>query len=344
MLPKSLLCAFAVCLIVGAASAQVTIGPGGGSFFDISTTGTALLNAGDDSAHGFVSTVGNDLLPAGNIVVTSNGYVVSGATPGSSYFGNGAILPTSNGTLVGYAATNKVLCPFWDDLYAVGAPNATIYWQEIGGVLIIQWQNIGHFATSSAAGGPAITFQIQVIGGTCGPQLINMIYPDATFGGVQAANDNGASATVGYIGGTAATNFQYSLNTVGSIPDGTSLAVTAPSGSFAQQWSSPLGPGSIQYNVCNGSPGGNYQLLVTLNAGLYPAGWLYGIDITLTELQSEINAPIFYGGLDGSGSAQIGPFPAGSLPSGLTVYSVTFNIPVGSVPTVHTPPTAYTVP
>jgi hypothetical protein len=335
MLPKSLFSAVLACVIVCAASAQVTVGPGAGTFIDISTTGTALLGAGDDTAHGFVSTIGNNLLPAGNIVVSSNGHVIAGANPGASYYFNSAILPTSDGTLFGYAATNKVLCPWWDDLYASGAPNATIYWQEIAGMLIIQWNNIGHFATSSAAGGPGITFQVQVIGGGCGS--INMIYPDATSGGVQAANDNGASATVGYVGGAGA-NGQYSFDTPGSIPDGTSLVVSA----FAQQWSSPFGPGSIQYNVCNGSPTGNYQLLVTLNAGAFPNGWLYGIDITLAEIQNELNAPIFYGPLDGSGSAQVGPFPG--LPSGLGLYSVTFNIPVGSVPTVHTSPAAYVIP
>jgi len=335
MLSKSLISAFAVCFIVAAASAQVTVAPGSGTFIDISTSGTALLGAGDDSAHGFTSTIGNDLLPAGPIVVTSNGYIVAGALPGSSIFSNSAITATSNGTQFGYAATNKVLCPFWDDLYASGAPNATLYWQEIAGMLIIQWQNVGAYPTSSAAGGPGATFQVQVIGGGCGQ--INMIYPDATFGGAQAANDNGASATVGYVGGAGA-NGQYSFDTAGSIPDGTSLTVKA----FAQAWSSPLGIGSIQYNVCNGAPTGNYQLCLTLNAGAFPNGWLYGIDIGLTELQGELGAPIFYGTLNGSGAAQVGPF--GGLPSGLTLYSVTFNIPVGSVPTVHTSPAAYTIP
>src|SRR4029079_19509472 len=105
----------------------------------------------------------------------------------------------------------------------------------------------------------------------------------------------------------------------------------APAGSFAQQWSSPFGPGSIQYNVCNGTPTGNYQLCLTLNAGAFPNGWLFGIDIGLLELQGELGAPIFYGVLNGSGAAQVGPF--GGLPSGLTLYSVTVNIPVGSVPT-----------
>jgi hypothetical protein len=332
----------AIALIAVTANAQVTILPGSGTFVDISGTGTALAGAGDDTAHGFTSTVGNDLFPAGAIAVTSNGYLVSGAAPSSSIFTNAAITSTSTGTLVGYAAANKVLCPFWDDLYAVGAPGATLYWQEIFGVLYIQYQNIGHFATSSAAGGPGITFQVQIYqGGPCIPSIINMVYPDATFGGAQAINDTGASATVGYIGGTVnADNVQYSFNTLGSIPDGTSLVVSKSA--FGLAYSSPFGAGSIQINICGGSPNGQYQLLATLNAGVFPLGWLYGIDITIPELQSQIGNFPFLGPLDGSGAFQLGPF--GGLPSGLTIYSLVFNIPPASVPTIHTPAQAYTIP
>src|SRR5262249_6391234 len=119
MLSRRTLSALAVGLIAVAANAQVTIGPGSGSFVDISGTGTAIIGAGDDSAHQFTSTVGNDLLPAGNVIVTSNGYVASTASgPFASYFGNGSIGPTSDATLTGYAVGDRVVCPFWDDLYA----------------------------------------------------------------------------------------------------------------------------------------------------------------------------------------------------------------------------------
>src|SRR5262245_39682579 len=124
MLSKRMLSVLTACLIAGSASAQVTIGAGTATFVDISTSGTALINAGDDTAHGFVSTIGNDLFPAGNIVVVSNGFLVSGATPLGATYTNSGILSTSNGTLVGYGATNKCILPFWDDLYASGAPNA----------------------------------------------------------------------------------------------------------------------------------------------------------------------------------------------------------------------------
>lgn len=340
MTSKTLLSILVGCAILAPASAQLTIGPGTNVFVDIAGTGTALPNVGDDSSHGFTSTIGNDLFPAGSVVVTSNGTLISGAVPGASIYANGPIIATTDGTTFGYTATNKVICAFWDDLYGVGAPNATIFWQELSGLLIVQWQNIGHFATSSAAGGPGITFQVQIQqGGGCAPSQINMVYPDATFGGVQAINDLGASATVGYVGGTAALNAQHSSNQP-VILDGTSLTILLVS--FQQAWSSPFGNGSIQFNVCGGSPLGAYQLLVTLNAGLFPNGWLYGIDITYPEIFSELGVPPFHGLLDTAGIGQIGPI--GGVPSGLTVYSVTFNIPNGSVPTIHTNPGTYTVP
>jgi hypothetical protein len=342
MLSKRFLSVLTASVIAVSATAQVTITAGTSTFFDISTTGTAILGAGDDTAHQITSTIGNELLPAGSLIIGTNGHVIAAPAPlGSTYTNTTITSTTTAATALFYSVGDRALLPFWDDLYASALPNATLYWQETGGVLYIQWNLIGHFATLGGPTGPAITFQIQVIpGGGCTPSVIHMVYPDATFGGGQAINDNGASATVGYIGATTGDNAQYSFNTIGSIPDGTSLTVTMSA--FNDSWSSPFGPGSIQYNVCGGSPFGTYQLLATLNQGAFPAGWLYGIDITYPELTSELGAAPFLGALDGTGSAQIGPLSG--LPSGLTVYALTFNIPPGSVPTVHTDAEAYTVP
>ena len=340
MLSVRTLSVLAIGLLAVAANAQVTVGPGTATFVDISTTGTAITGAGDDSAHGFTSTVGNVLFPAGSVVVTSNGTLISGATPGSSIYFNSPITPTSDGTQFGYGAANPVICPFWDDLYASGNPGGTLYWQEISGVLYVQWQNIGHYPT---AAGPGITFQVQIVNGPpCALGTINMVYPDATFGGAQAANDTGASATVGYVAGGGA-NAQYSFDTPGSIPDGTSLVVSGY-GPFTLTFSSPNGPGSIQVNICGGSPNGAYQIFASLVAGAFPNGWLHGLDISFQDVQNQINAAPFFGGLDSNGAAQIGPTGAGSLPSGLTIYSLVFNIPPSSIPTIHTAVQAYTIP
>src|SRR5262249_40846573 len=150
------------------------------------------------------------LFPAGTVNITSNGYVVAGAATGASNYVNGLIDSTYNGTLFGYGVNDKVICPWWDDLYAVALPDSTIYWQEINGVLYVLWKNIGHFITNGGPTGPSITFEVQIVQKTCGTSIIHMVYPDTVFGGAQAANDNGASATVGYVGGTPALNGLWS--------------------------------------------------------------------------------------------------------------------------------------
>ena len=71
MRPLGVLAALVTIAALGCA--QVTIAPGSAPFFDISTTGTVLARAGDDSGHGFVSSIGNDLFPAGQVTVGSNG-------------------------------------------------------------------------------------------------------------------------------------------------------------------------------------------------------------------------------------------------------------------------------
>jgi len=341
MLSKSSVGILAIALIAVTANAQVTIGPGSGSFVDISGTGTALTGAGDDTAHGFTSTVGNCLFPAGQVVVTSNGYIVSGATAVGSTFTNSAITGTSTGTQFGYSAASRVIAAFWDDLYANGSPGGTLYWQEIAGVLIIQYQNIGHFATSSAAGGPGITFQVQIFGGPpCSSGTINLVYPDTMFGGTQAANDSGASATVGFVSGSAAGNAQYSFNTP-AIPNGTSLTITGCAlGPITLTFSSPSGTGSLQANINGGTPNAHYQLFATVAAGTYPNGWLFGLDISLNDVNNELFAAPFYGSLDSCGAAQIGPFTG--LPSGLTIYALVFDVPAN--PTTHSAVQAYTIP
>ena len=152
-----------------------------------------------------------------------------------------------------------------------------------------------------------------------------------------AFHDHGVGATIGYAGGPGF-NAQWSYDTA-SIPDGLSLTIAL--GGFRQAWSSPLGPGSIKYEVCGGAPGLPYQLVATLNAGLYPNGWIYGVDITFAELVNEIGVPPFFGILGPTGAGSVGPIFG--VPSGLTIYAVTLNVPPGSVPN-HTYPGSYTTP
>jgi hypothetical protein len=109
-------------------------------------------------------------------------------------------------------------------------------------------------------------------------------------------------------------------------------------------FSSPFGFGSIQADMGNLPPFGNYFFAVTFYAGAYPNGWLYGLDIPLSELSFLINFGYpFFGPADGCGSATIGP--AAGLPSGLQLYAMTFALPQASPsPSAHSAATTYVIP
>jgi hypothetical protein len=103
------------------------------------------------------------------------------------------------------------------------------------------------------------------------------------------------------------------------------------------------GTGNLGYMVTGGPSNGTAFTAITLNAGAFPNGWFFGIDIPLQELGVEINFGFpFSTGLDSCGNATIGPFSG--LPSGLTVYGVSLGTPSGSfTPTAFSAPTTGTV-
>ena len=226
--------------------------------------------------------------------------------------------------------------------------NTTLWYQETGGVLYIMWLNDNHYADTDAGTGPGATFEIQV--STARPEactpIVQYLYADTIFS-TFVGGDNGVSATIGYAHGTLATpgNAQYSFNTA-SVAAGTVLTlIEGTGGPFSMTASSPFGPGSLQLDWANGFTclGGSYFLAVTLAAGGYPNGWLYGVDISLGELQNELATGFpFLGPLNAVGSYTLGPF---GVPSGLTFYAVSLGIPTGGpTPTIHTPAITYTVP
>lgn len=109
-------------------------------------------------------------------------------------------------------------------------------------------------------------------------------------------------------------------------------------------------PGSLLVSMSSLPPGGTYFLAVTGNAGAYPAGWLYGIDITPQDLANELNIGWpFSGPVSASactyGMASIGPIFG--APSGLTLYMVALGVQgpnlSGNV-TAITNPVSYTIP
>jgi hypothetical protein len=331
-----------LCVSCGGASAQLVVSsvpPPVLGFLDISGTGTAIPNVGDDTEHLIVTTVGNELFPAGNVLVSSNGVAISGITSGSVGFTNSAASQSSVGSLLPLGGRGYLL-PFWDDLQSTdGSANTTIYWQEIGGVLYIMWKDIGHFPQVA---GQVVTFELQVFSshGGCTPG-VQFLYADTTFGGTQASADSGASATVGYIGGTLTGTGQFSLNAA-SVPTGTTVSVTESAANLTA--SSPFGPGSIQLifsqSACS-DEAATYVLAVTLTTGLTPGGWLFGLDIPVTELAAEIAAGApFVGPLVGS-AVIIGPF--GGLPS-IPVNAVALGFDALGTLSAHSTVLQYVIP
>jgi hypothetical protein len=86
----------------------------------------------------------------------------------------------------------------------------------------------------------------------------------------------------------------------------------------------PGGPGnSVIVADTGGTPGNTFVNVITLAAGSFPNGWLYGVDISIPELTSALNSgPPFVGTLDFAGNFILPPIPVGGLPVPINVYYV----------------------
>jgi hypothetical protein len=337
----------AVAVLATAASAQTISSGFIGTFVDLSAAGTNgnAITPTDDSAHNITTTVGNGLFPAGPITISNNGhcYASMGTT---SVYSNVDIVPGSTTVPTGLVgAANGILLPHWDDLYPNASHPTQIYWQEIGGVLYIEWFRENHFADATV--NQDVTFEVQVFSAPpAGSPWIQYLYLDTVFGGTFAANDNGASATVGWVAGanTLGLNAKWSFDTAGAITSGMVLSIFPP---MILNFSSPGGPGALQVDLTSGPPSGAYFLCVTLNAGAYPNGYFFGITPSFQEIVNEANGgwPFVFG-LDASGSYTIGPFPPFSLPSGLGLYAVALGFDTGVLdyPSLRSAPKNYVIP
>jgi MYXO-CTERM domain-containing protein len=207
----ALLAIVGAALATSAASAQVTIVNNlPGSWIEINQTGTAL-NLSDDGAADIATTVSNALFAPGTARVGSNGAVRFGGTGTSLAFSNAAIPASGN-----FSLTSQVLDPFWDDFNTSSGTNGNIYWQDVGGTLVVEWDHAAFFASSDTA-----TFQIQVP--STGPIFAQFIYRDVT----SARANSGASATIGYQAGGIQNDVQWSFNTAGNVGNGTILSLVA---------------------------------------------------------------------------------------------------------------------
>ncbi|HEX2617375.1 MAG TPA: lamin tail domain-containing protein, partial [Flavobacteriales bacterium] len=212
-------------LNVVASVSGYTMGSGGASFTDISTTGTTIGTLTDDNAF-------NVTIPAfsfNGVSYTSvrtgtNGTILFGTTTGSVIAGNAALPSTSNGS-------NIFLAPWWDDLDVAG-PSA-VYTQQIGNLFIFQWNALSHNTPDPPLAADVVTFQVQ-LNLTTG--AIYFVYQDVFFGGTHVAQDAGVSATVGIQwASTAGSALQSSFNTA-SLTNGQVISFT-PTTPSSYSWS-----------------------------------------------------------------------------------------------------------
>jgi GEVED domain len=184
---------------------------------------------------------------------------------------------------------------------------------------------------------------------TCSPSLFDTVLSvyDACGGNELACNDDGGTgcgftSTIPSLTLTSGSTVfirvaSYSSSATGAF----NLNINQV---FTLAFSSPFGPGSLQFNLNGGPLAGTYFLALTLAPGGFPNGWLYGIDITFPDIVSllTIGYP-FVGPLDPCGNSQFGPIFG--APSGLTLYAVGLasNGPVLALPTHTTPPVTFSI-
>lgn len=196
-----------------------------GTWVDIAATGTPL-NLNDDASVDINTTIGNGMFPAGVVRVGSNGAIRFGGAGTSLAFTNAAI-PASGA----YSLTSQVAMPFWDDFNTAGGTLGNIYWQEVGGKLIVQWNQARFFGSSTEQA----TFQVQIPRG--GPVVAQYLYQDVQ--GVRA--NGGGSATIGYqSGGLVGNNVQWSFNTAGAVSNGTVLSICYANATAGTRYCAPV--------------------------------------------------------------------------------------------------------
>lgn len=219
----------ALLAVAGGANAQLSVSAESTAFTDISTSGTSIGAISDDSetiigAASIAGYGGNALLAAGrDIMIGNNGCILWGASAGDA-FTNANQIGYTNASLVGLVAANltntgngglgprQFLAVNWDDHLPAAAGGTGIFYQVIGGNLIVQWNNEDLFAASGTGVG---TWEAIIYAGL-GPngQYMDYVFNDTDYGAGAAAND-GASSTFGFkdwVGG-GLNDAQWAFNT-----------------------------------------------------------------------------------------------------------------------------------
>jgi len=262
---RTIITLFAVPALTLTASAQLSlVSNQPGAFIDIAATGTPL-NLADDGEVTIFTTVGNALLPAGDVRIGSNG--------GVRFRGTGTNLALLNAPLPAFGAfsfESQSLLPFWDDINSAGGTMGQIYWEEVNGVLIIEWKDVGFFGQLPIE---STTFQIQVP--STGAVHARFVYSNVEL----TRADGGGSATIGYQSGGYGADIQHSFNTSGAVSNGTVLSLV---GSFAPPPPPPPQCLATPFNGGSGISAGNacfFDLTATQA-------------VTLSGIQQNYNAAI----------------------------------------------------
>lgn len=198
-----------------------------GTFVDISGSGAAL-GLGDDGVAEIAA--GFDLTRtlfagdgSGRVWVSNNGaigFLGDGGSAGA-FFSN---QPLPNFSLFGGThGTPQALAAYWDDM---DSDTGDVYYQTIGNagsrVFIVQWQDRPHYSGDSVLDGDEATYQIQIFEDAA-PGHAQFLYQDVDF--LNAALDNGASATIGYQAGGIENDVEWSFNTPGAVTGGDVLTL-----------------------------------------------------------------------------------------------------------------------
>lgn len=196
-----------------------------GTWIDISPAGTGTgipLNLGDDGEANITMTGGNSVFGAGSVRVGANGGMRFAGAGTELGWTNSALPQLSNAGSGACFGGSQALLAYWDDLLTSttsGGTNGNVYWVEMGGTLIVQWNDVTFFGTG---GLERITFQVQIP--STGPALAQILYQDVQ----DPLPNGGASATIGYQAGGIETTQQFSFNSANAVSNGTVLSVVGP--------------------------------------------------------------------------------------------------------------------
>jgi subtilisin family serine protease len=137
--------------------------------------------------------------------------------------------PSANGPLTLGPPFFTMVAPYWEDLYPVPNSAQNVFWDVVGTApnrqLVVEWRNVRSFACRDD-GTTTVTFEV-VFSEASSNILFN--YKSATFGGSCAAQDHGASATVG-IQVSPGEGAEWSFDTP-DVGDGTAITWQLASGS-----------------------------------------------------------------------------------------------------------------